>query len=192
MPVQLRFATNLTSDQYVSSQAWREANLALCPAHGSRACGFSRHGTYARKSPQGTRIPRWYCHAAHRTFSLLADCFASRLPGTLAECEEVLVAIEQAPSQETAVQSLRTEIELAGVLRWVRRRLWLVRAALISLLGLFPARFGTATPTLSDFRRVLGIHPALPELREIADAHLASLPPPLGFGPRPMRAPPRL
>jgi hypothetical protein len=190
MPVQLRFAIRLTGEQYVSAKAWEHAILAVCPVHGGKACGFARHGTYERKTPPGTRVPRWYCGAAHCTFSLLADCFAAKLPGTLAEIEEVVLDVERAPSQEKAAESIRTEIELAGALRWIRRRLSLVRAALITLVGLIPALFQGTAPTIGGFRRRLGVEPVLPELREIAACSLGSLPPPLGFGPRPKRAPP--
>jgi hypothetical protein len=190
MPVQLRFATKLTSEEYVSAQAWREASLASCPVHATTACGFARHGTYERKYPPGTRVARWYCRTAHSTFSLLADCFASRLPGTLVEIEEGLVGVERASSQEQAAESLRTDIELPGALRWMRRRLRGVRAALIALVGLLPTMLAGAEPSVGGFRRALGVEPVLPELRRIAAPYLGSLPPPLGFGPRPMRAPP--
>lgn len=191
MPVQLRFAIRLTGEQYVSSKAWEHAILAVCPVHRGKACGFARHGTYERKTPPGTRVPRWYCSAAHCTFSLLADCFAAKLPGTLAEIEEVVLGVEQAPSQEKAAESIRTDIELAGALRWMRRRLFLVRVTLITLVGLIPALLVGTAPTIGGFRRRLGVEPVLAELREIAAAHLAWLPPPLGFGPHPKRAPPR-
>lgn len=190
MPVQLRFAIKLTGEQYVSAKAWEQASLPLCPVHRGVGCGFTRHGTYERKSPAGTRVPRWYCPPAHCTFSLLADCFAARLPGTLAEIEEVVLGVERAPSQEKAAQSMRTEIELAGALRWMRRRLVSVRAALITLVGLIPALLVGVVPTITGFRRALGVEPVLPALREIAASSLGSLPPPLGFGPRPKRGPP--
>jgi hypothetical protein len=190
MPVQLRFAIKLTGEQYVSAKAWEHAILAVCPVHRGQACGFARHGTYERKTPAGTRVPRWYCRVGHCTFSLLADCFAARLPGTLVEIEGVLLGVERAASQEKAVESMRTEIELAGALRWMRRRLSLVRAALLTLVGLLPALFLGVRPTITDFRRALALEPVLPELREIAAPYLGSLPPPLGFGPRLKRGPP--
>jgi hypothetical protein len=191
MPVQLRFAIKLTGEQYVSAKAWRQANLPACPVHRGAACGMARHGTYERKYPPGTRVARWYCRPAHCTFSLLADCFAARLPGTLAEIEEVLLRVEQAPSQEQWAGSFRTEILLPGALRWMRRRLSLVRAALITLVGLIPALLIGVAPTIGGFRRALRVEPVLPELREIAAPYLPSLPPPLGFGARPTRAPPK-
>lgn len=190
MPVQLRFAIKLTGEQYVSAKAWRQANLPACPVHGGVACGVRRHGTYERKFPPGTRVPRWYCRPAQCTFSLLADCFAARLPGTLVEVEEAVLRLEQAPSQEEATVSFRPEVQLPGVLRWMRRRYFLVRAALITVVGLMPALLLGAVPTITGFRRALRVEPVLPELRGIAAPYLGSLPPPLGFGPRPKRGPP--
>jgi hypothetical protein len=91
-PVQLRYACPLTGAQYVSEQAWQEAILPRCPLHPQGGCHFARHGTSTRVSPPGTRVARWYCREGHCTFSLLPDCLAARLSGTLAEVE-VLVAL---------------------------------------------------------------------------------------------------
>jgi len=151
--------------------------------HPAGGCSFARHGTYERVNPPGTRIPRWYCPEGHCTFSLLADCFAARLSGSLQEVEEVVVAAEQAASREVAADGLRLDIELPGALRWMRRRLKPVHTALILILGLFPDLFAGCPPTLSAFRQRLGIEWVLPALREIAQAQLQQLPPPLGFRP---------
>jgi len=96
--VQLRFKTNLTSEEYVNQQAWQDATMACCPLHPQGGCSFARHGTYERINPPGTQIPRWYCSESHRTFSLLADCFAARFSGTLCEVETVVVEVERARS----------------------------------------------------------------------------------------------
>ena len=115
VPVQLRFNTGLTSEEYVSRQAWRDATLEHCPLHLGGGCGFARHGTYERKNPSGTRIARWYCRDGHCTFSLLPDCLASRYRGTLAAFEEAVAVAEQAESLEQAADRLRTDaIELPG------------------------------------------------------------------------------
>ena len=63
----------------------------------------------ARKTPRGARIARWYCPHSHTTFSLLSDCLAARLPGTLDELEAVAAAAEQAPSVAAAANRLRTD-----------------------------------------------------------------------------------
>lgn len=182
--MQLRFATGLTSEDYVSREAWREASLPRCPLHPRGGCGFARHGTYERVRPRGTRVARWYCKAGHRTFSLLPDCLAARLPGTLAEVEAVVVAVEQARSQEAAADRLRPEVLLPGALRWIRRRVQRVRAALAILRGAFPEHFLACPATVSAFRSQLGVTPVLPALRAIPDAPLGELPAPLGFRPR--------
>ena len=121
-PVQLRFPTGYTGEDYVSCQGWREARLERCPRHPGGGCGFRRHGTYARKSPPDTRVPRWYCRKAHETFSLLPDCLAARLPDTLIGVEAVVRAVEQASSLQAAADGLRPDIELPGAMRWTRRR----------------------------------------------------------------------
>jgi hypothetical protein len=182
-PVQLHFKTDFTSNEYVKHQAWEDATLQRCPLHPQGGCSFARHGTYERVNPPGTRIPRWYCPEGHCTFSLLADCFACRLTGSLHEVEEVVVLAEQARSREAAANELRLDIELPGALRWLRRRLQAVHTALILVLGLYPDRFAGCLPTVGAFRQRLGIAFVLPALRQIAEAQLGQLPPPLGFRP---------
>jgi hypothetical protein len=184
-PVQLRYQSGLTSDDYVIRQAWRDARLERCPVHGEGGCAFARHGTYARVHPPGTRIPRWYCPQGHRTFSLLPDCLAARLSATLCEVETVVVTAEQAKSVEAAANALRTDaVELPGAVRWTRRRVTVVHAILNILIGLMPERLLGCQPTVASFRRQLGLMWVLIGLRELAAVHLSCLPPPLGFGPR--------
>jgi len=184
-PVQLRFAISLTSTEYVSRQAWQEASLPRCPLHPGGGCSLARHGTYARRYPPGALIARWYCREAHCTFSLLPDCFAARLPGTLVEVEAVVAAGEQARSREAAADALRPDIELPGGLRWLRRRLGPVYAALHLLKGLMADPFHACGPTLAGFRACLGAESVLLALREVAAVHLHVLPPPLGLRPPP-------
>jgi hypothetical protein len=184
MPVQLRFATNLTSEQYVSQKAWRRASLNGCPLHLEGSCGFKRHGTYPRREPPGARVPRWYCPTGHTTFSLLPDCLAAKLPGSLGELEQVVDTVEQAPSLEAAADALRPDILLPGRLRWLRRRRDGVQAALAALIALLPEVFNGCEPTLSAVRRRLDTGAVLVALRTLGEAQLPTLPAPLGFGPR--------
>lgn len=184
--MQLRFKTNLTGKQYVSRQAWRNASLERCPIHTHGRCTFARHGTYARVNPPGAQIPRWYCPKAHRTFSLLPDCLAARLSGTLVDIEAVVTHVEQAKSLEVAADQLRPDIELPGAIRWTRRRVKAVVASLTALKGLIPERLVNCQATLAAFRQGLHVDPVLITLREIAASHLACLPPPLGFRPPPV------
>jgi hypothetical protein len=152
--------------------------------HPEGGCGLARHGTYERLSPPGTRIARWYCRQGHCTFSLLPDCLAARLPGTLAEIEAVVGAVEQAPGMEAACADLRLEIELPGALRWVRRRVQAIQGSLNTLKGLMPERFAGCAPKLGAFAERLGVEGVLVALREIAAPYLCSLPAPLGLRPR--------
>lgn len=181
--MQLRFACELTGGEYVSQRAWHKASLSCCPLHPQGDCGFARHGTYARVSPPGTRIARWYCPKGHRTFSLLPDCLAARLSGTLADVEAVVRTVEQAPSLEAACQDLRPDIELPGVLRWARRRVQAVHAALQAIKGLLPHQF-PCPATLAAFAACLGVAEVLVALRPIGEPFLQNLPTPLGFRPR--------
>ncbi len=130
------------------------------------------------------RVARWYCRAAQMTFSALPDCMSARLMGSLDQVEDVCLAVE-AKGAEAAAADLRPEIELPGVLRWLRRRRDGVRAALLALVTALPGRVGTV-PEVRAVRGVLGSERALVELREIGADRLPTLPYPLGFG-RPRR-----
>ena len=182
--MQLRFKTGLTSEQYVSRQAWRDATLDRCPVHPRGGCGFGRNGTYPRVRPAGARIARWYCRQGQQSFSLLPDCLAARLSGTLCDIEAVVVAVEEATSLEAAVEHLRPEINLPGVIRWTRRRVQAVHGTLSTVRGLMPERLAGCEPTLRAFRRHLNTESVLVELRSLTGTHLRALPPPLGFRPR--------
>ncbi|MDZ7753339.1 MAG: hypothetical protein U5S82_17270 [Gammaproteobacteria bacterium] len=180
--MQLRFKTTLSSREYVTHQAWRDAALERCPLHPDGGCSFARHGTYGRVEPPGTRIPRWYCPEGHRTFSLLADCLASRLPGSVSDLERVVIEVEQARSLEAAADSLRTDdISLPAAIRWTRRRVQRVHTALRILFDLIPECLCGCQPTVSALRQWLGVEWVLPEVREIAAMYLGVLPSPVGF-----------
>ncbi len=185
--VQLRFATDISIEQYIEEEAWKDAKLDQCPLHPEGGCKFGKHGTYSRKSPDGTKIARWYCPDGRTTFGLLPDCLSSRLPGTLIEVETVINQIESAPSQEAAADNIRPDIGLPGILRWMRHRLFLTRASLILLIDLIPSLSNNDQATLSSLRAALGVEFVLPHFRELAASHLDILPPPLGFGPRPQK-----
>lgn len=185
-PVQLRWKTGLTSEEYVTQKAWRSARLDRCPSHPRGGCGFRYVGTYARLDPVGCRVPRWHCPKKKQTFSLLADCLAARVPGTLCDLEQVVNEVERIGAVETAARIVRgQDVLLPGAVRWTRRRLNAVRATLVTLSGLMPEQFMHCQPTLASFREALGVELVLPALRELASDHLQGLPPPLGFSTRP-------
>ena len=128
-------------------------------------------------------MARYLCPAAGVTFSLLPDCLASRLSSTLVDVEEVVVRVEQAPSLEAAADGLRIDIELPGVLRWLRRRVRGVHAALLAVVTLLPHVLLGCAATVIAMREALGA-PTLAAVRALAAEHLSQLPPPVGFGPR--------
>jgi hypothetical protein len=181
-PVQLRDPSSLTSEAYVAERAWQKARLLHCPRHPQGGCGFARHGTYPRKLPTGMRIARYYCPTAHETFSLLPDSLASRFPGDLGDLERVVAHVDAARSIEAAADVLRPDIVLPSAVRWVRRRLTLVRATLLAVVTLLPDLFG-GTEQLSAVRAALDTDHALVLLRTRAAALLPALPRPLGFAP---------
>jgi len=186
--VQLRHETPLTSEAYLAEHAWVKASLATCPRHPRGGCGFARHGTYPRKTPVGMRVTRYYCPAAHETFSLLPDCLASRFPSDLDDLERVVTHVGAARSVEAAADILRPDIELPSAVRWIRRRLTLVRAALAIVAGFLPELVVRDT-SLVTLGRAWRTDRVLVALRGRLASHLGILPPPLGFGPRPIRRP---
>jgi hypothetical protein len=185
--VQLRDPSLLTSEAYVAQRAWQDATLARCPQHPRGGCGFARHGTYPRTTPAGMRITRYYCPTAHETFSLLPDCLASRFPGDLDDLERVVAHVDAAPGIEAAADGLRPDIVLPSAVRWVRRRLTLMRATLLAVVTLLPDRFG-GDAHLGAVRAALDTDHALVTLRTRAAAILSALSRPLGFA-RPLRPP---
>ena len=179
-PVQLRDPSSLTSEAYLAQRAWQHASLPHCPRHPAGGCGFARHGTYPRQTPTGMRIRRYYCPAAHETFSLLPDCLASRFPGDLDDLERVVAQVEAAPGIEAAADRLRPDIVLPSAVRWVRRRLTLIRATLLAVVTLLPDLF-CGHAQLHAVRAALATDHALLTLRARAATLLPALPRPLGF-----------
>ena len=180
--MQIRYPTGLTGEQYVAAQLWRSAKLEQCPNHPHSACSFARHGTYMRKMPRGTRVARWYCPQSRTTFSLLPDCLAARLPGTLDALEAVVVHAERAASVAIAANVLRGDaVDLPGAIRWVRRRLRLVHHVLTVVADLLPEQLPLGVLDIGAVRARLGTDRALTELRRLIAPQLSVLPAPLGF-----------
>ena len=107
--VQIRSETDLTDEEYVTRKAWRDATAPACPFCPSGGCQLVSHETYPRQTPPGTRERRFRCRASGRTVSLLPDCLAARLRGSLAQVEQVVREAEQAPSREAAANALRPD-----------------------------------------------------------------------------------
>ncbi|MCY4138337.1 MAG: hypothetical protein OXF56_08755, partial [Rhodobacteraceae bacterium] len=51
--------------------------------HPDGGCRFARHGTYARKTPVGLEIARYYCPDSPMTFNLLPQFMPAGMAGTL-------------------------------------------------------------------------------------------------------------
>jgi hypothetical protein len=197
----LRFETRLSSEEYVTQRGWEAARLEQCPVHPEGGCRFEVLGTYARKTPPGARVRRWCCRTTNQTFSLLPDCLAARMRGSLADTEAA-VAKAESTSREAAAEALRPDIGYEGSLRWLRRRVAAVRRALQAVMDLGLERFAlVSAPSIAAFRACLGTSSVLVALRGLVETHLALLPSPLGFStespghPRrsphsPSRAPP--
>lgn len=172
--MQIPLRTTSSVEVYAANEEWRSAQLLRCPLHPAGGCGFARHGSYARVTPPRLRIARWYCRQGHRTFSLLPDFLAARLPGTLAliaRCEAVSAA---ARSVELAADALRgLDITLPSAVRWLRRRLCAVRAV------------RDATSSMAFTATIdLCVTTPLPLLRRALSPDILSrLPSPLGFRP---------
>jgi len=130
-------------------------------------------------------VARFLCPAARVTISLLPDFLASRLSGSIAEVEAAVDAAETATSQEAALEQVRPAAALDAVtlvagLRWLRRRLSAVRAALVVAVTLVPS-LSECRPTLAALRERLGVTEVLVRLRRTAAAHLPAMSSPLGF-----------
>ena len=188
--MQLRYPTELTFAEYVKAEAWHHARLERCPLCPPGQCRLERHGTYLRKVPAPALVARFYCPHTHTTIGLLPDFYASRLPGTLPALEDAVARAEAAPSVEAAANALRPAeaddaVTLPTAMRWVRRRLAIVRATLTTVRGLFPALLARCPITVRSFRAALGSSSVLVALRGICARYLHTLPAPLGLRPAP-------
>ena len=181
--MQLRFRTNLTSEEYANQRAWQGAMLDGCPLHPEGGCRVRRHGSYERKGPAGLRIARFYCRTGQRTFSLLPDFAAARLSAGLAEVERAVNVAGAAPTLAAAARNLRPELDdERSAVRWLRRRVQAVQSALTTLVTAVPELFGTAA-RLGAVRERLGLQGSgvLARLRAIGEWMLQRLLAPLGF-----------
>lgn len=183
--MQIRWNVSLTGEAYVTTRAWTGATLDRCPLHPGGDCSLARHGTYVRYTPWGdAHIARWYCPEGHTTFSLLPDCFASRLRGTLNELEDNVAAIEEAGSVAPVAEVVFRRVpvvDVASARRRLRRHMVLVHLCLTAVVSLLPAAFPGSSPRIGSMRSQCGAGYLLMTLRGTASRHLASLPHPLGF-----------
>ena len=183
--MQIPLRTQSSTEAYIAGHEWRDACLPACPLHPSGGCSFARHGSYARVTPQGVRVARWYCPEGHQTFSLLPDFLASRLPGLLTDIEIAAAESRTARSMEAAADRLRGfEVTLPSALRWLRRRVRAVEVAFEAVSRLAHPAAVTVLASSSTLRPVPGAKDVLLGLRRSLSSQLLhSLPVPLGFRP---------
>ena len=187
--MQLRLESTLTFEQYVTARAWEHATLEACPLCEPQTCHFQRLAPYMRKVPAVAFVARYYCPEQHTTFGLLPDFYASRMPGTLDDLEQSAATAEAASGVEQAADALRPAdapdaITLGAAVAWVRRRVALVSALLVTVAGLFPELFEDMGRSIRAWREKLHTSRVLVALRGICERHLHSLPRPLGLNPR--------
>ena len=181
--LQVRFPTDLTDVEYVRRRAWNDATAPACPWCRAGRCELAPHGFYRRVKPRGALVRRFVCRQSGRTVSLLPDCFAAHVTGTLEELEEAVRVTEGAASRAVAAEQARPPPQgsLASAQRWLGRRVRWVQALLAIAKGLCPERFSGVPPTLAGFGQQLDSASVLRSLREVAEQHLQQLPVPVGF-----------
>lgn len=186
---QLRFATTLSFEEYVTAEGWKQATLAACPLCKPGTCGFHRIAPYMRKVPAVAFVARYYCPKQRTTFGLLPDFYASRMPGTLDDIERAVATAETSASVEQAADTLRPAdvldaVTLGAAVAWLRRRVVLVGTMFSTVTGLFPDLLAGVEHSVRAFRERLGTSRVLVALRELCERHLHALPRPLGLNPR--------
>ena len=100
------------------------------------------------------------------TFSLLPDCLAARLGGTLQSIEDAVAAAETAPSLARAADAVRSDaVHLPGAMRWLECRVRAVHRLLTTVRGLYPDRFLQCPAQVGAFRERLKSQAVLVGLR---------------------------
>jgi len=190
--VQIALHTVSSAEAYVANHEWRHLGLERCPMHPPDECSFARHGSYPRVVPEGIRIARWYCPEGHRTFSLLPDFLAARLPGLLCSIEDAVATAETSTALEVAADQLRRDdVTLPSAMRWLRRRVRQVHDGLKTVLGLAALETTAPGPTLSALRQFGDDHPLLRLRSSLPAEVLAKVCVPLGLCPHRSVAPER-
>ena len=181
--MQIPLHTTSSAEDYAATQEWRDVRLERCPLHPLGGCAFARHGSYARVAPNAMRIARWYCPQGHRTFSLLPDFLAARMPGLLSAVEQAVATAESSRSLQVAADQLRSDaVTLPSAMRWLRRRVRAIHEALKSTCGLLPELSNSDRPSVLALRVHLGEDQVLLWLRRTLAANaLVTINAPLGL-----------
>lgn len=182
--MQISYNTHLPVRDYIKQSGWQNARLKTCPANPSGTCRLHRHGTYARKYPDGMRIARYYCRSCRMTFSLLPAFMAAGCPGTLDDIEKAVLVHEDCGTVSQALKHVRANHhgDIRAQRRWLQRRMAAVHLLLATVKGLFPDLYSDVAPTLASFRQNGLPANTLMTLRIRCEPWLGSLPRPVGFG----------
>ena len=181
--MQPRLVAGLTEAEYVSGRAWERASLGACPLHGRNCGSFSRHGTYVRKTEHGeAHIARWYCRKSQMTFSLLPECFASGIPGSLSAMEEAVARLEAHPAATAVALQVHPNPRVGAktARRWLQRRKERVHIAPGTAKGLFTEQLLGCVPTVLGFRSHFGQDGVLMLLRVWCAEQGLPIRPPVG------------
>ena len=183
--VQLRFETELTAEEYVSREEWKNASFPPClKGHCACDCGLMRHGTYGRKTPIPMRVARFDCRDCQTTISRLPDFAAARRRGSLQEIEDAMIVLAEAPSLWAAARRLFPHRdELSNGIRDLLGAFMAVSVFLEAVVTLRPDLFRGCPADLVSMRAALGTETLLVDLRREMTSQLQFLPPPVGFRP---------
>jgi hypothetical protein len=189
----------LSAGQYISQAAWETARFRVedCPANPGEGCRVVGYGSYARAEPPGMRVARVQCVSTLAIISLLPDCLAAGVTGTLEEIEAAAEPVEE--KGERSLEALAAEERpvaesdpdgdhVEGAVKWLRRRRDWVRAALCVAVTVLPQLAG-CKPTLAECRAALGVESVLMAVRSDLGLALCDVPLPVGLVVRSRGAP---
>jgi hypothetical protein len=129
------------------------------------------------------------------TFSLIPDCLAARMPGTLEQVEQAAAGVQRARQQgaslEQQAEALRPPsespdaVEPRSAVAWMKRRHRAVVVALVGVIAVMPEVFEACEPTLAAVsERVDDGNGVLLALRRMAGERLGEIPTSVSVGPK--------
>ena len=146
-------STHLSISAYIKQSGWQNARLKTCPANPDGDCRRHRHGTYAKKYPDGMKVARYYCRSCQKAFSLLPTFMAAGCPGTLDDIEHVVLVSGECGTVNEVVPRVKAGhgSHARGQRRWLQCQVVAVHLLLATVKGLFPDLYCDVDPTLASF-----------------------------------------